>query len=97
MSGTLKLLEKVVLAEKKKVIKSLSISELNFGMIFMQDVVTKSGTKVIGMGQEVSYAIITRLQNIAKTSPIQEPIQVIYTQDFQRVLSQAVIKRDKES
>lgn len=75
-------LEKIILDENKKEIKFVKVAHLDYGMIFAEDVVTTGNIKVIGKGQEVSYVMIKRLQNISKTQTIKEPIKVIHSKTW---------------
>lgn len=77
----LDLLEITVLAELKKEIKNVNVDELKTGMVFAENVQTKSGLKILGKGQEVSFAIIKRLQNISKIDTLDEPLKVIYSKE----------------
>ncbi|MCP4130526.1 MAG: response regulator [bacterium] len=70
-------LERVILKENKMEIRHVTLKELDYGMIFVEDVSAVNGTKIISRGQEANYAIITRLHNIAERFEVKEPLKVV--------------------
>ncbi|HBE01061.1 MAG: hypothetical protein A2096_06700 [Spirochaetes bacterium GWF1_41_5] len=70
-------LEDIIVSESRKEIKSLNINQLEPGMILAQDLVTKAGSKTASRWQEISGNLLQRIQNIAGTAGIPEPVKVI--------------------
>lgn len=70
-------LKAVVATEAEYLVRSVNLQELEVNMILAVDVKTVRGILLIAKGHEVSRPLLERLTNIAKTSGIQEPIQVL--------------------
>ncbi len=70
-------LKAVVATEAEYLVRSVNLQELEVNMILAEDVKTVRGILLIAKGHEVSRPLLERLTNIAKTSGIQEPIQVL--------------------
>ncbi len=64
------------IAQESEIIKMLTIAELQFGMLFDQDVVTADGSILVTKGQEVNESIIKRLQNFDRSQGVQQPIAI---------------------
>jgi len=58
-------------------IKVLDVGKLRVDMVLDQDVRAKNGTLLVTRGQEVSFAMLTRLRRWAQGVGIEEPIRVI--------------------
>lgn len=61
----------------KKIHKRLKINELQVGMVFAKNVMSKAGNLLVPKNLEVSYHIFQRLKNYAKGVGVVEPIDVI--------------------
>ncbi len=70
-------LKAVVATEAEYLVRSVNLQELEVNMILAEDVKTVREILLIAKGHEVSRPLLERLTNIAKTSGIQEPIQVL--------------------
>ncbi len=70
----LQALDDIIGHEENKEIKPLNIADIKPGMIFMQDVISENGTRIIAKGKEASDIVLMQLNNIAKQSNIKEPI-----------------------
>jgi len=75
-------LEKVILGENKKEIKTVKIFQLDQTMIAAEDIATTNGMKIAGKGQEMTLTIIERIKNINRTVKVIEPIKVIITKQW---------------
>ena len=63
--------------EAQHVEKEVQFHEITPQMIFVEDVRTMTGMLLVSRGQEVSRALIERLNNFSRGFGIQEPIRVI--------------------
>lgn len=64
-------------AESGSVVKELSISSLQTGMVFAEDVKTSKGLLLVARGQEVTPSLTERIRNFSRAMQIKEPIRVI--------------------
>jgi len=72
------LLEQLFYTERTGDIIEVRSSDLEIGMIFMEDIYTKNKVKVAGMWQEVTESLLDRIVSIAISFGIREPFKVIY-------------------
>ena len=70
-------LNEMIQKEVKRDIRSYNISAIEPGMIFMENVMTESGSQIIAKGQEASATLLVRLKNIKKRMTVIEPIKVL--------------------
>jgi SET domain-containing protein len=70
-------LNEMIQKEVKRDIRSYTISSIEPGMIFMQNVMTESGSQIISKGQEASNTLLVRLKNITRRMKVIEPIKVL--------------------
>lgn len=69
-------MERVMFIENGKIMKQISVKELEIGMIFADEVFSLSGNRVASKWMEVSYSIQERLLQIHERVSIKEPIPV---------------------
>ena len=69
-------IERVMFIENGKIMKQISIKELEIGMIFADDIYSMSENRVASKWMEVSYSIQERLSQIHDKVGIKEPIPV---------------------
>lgn len=69
-------IERVMFIENGKIMKQISIEELEIGMIFADDIFSASDNRVASKWMEVSYSIQERLIQIHERVGIKEPIPV---------------------
>ena len=69
-------MERVMFIENGKIMKQISVKELEIGMIFADEVFSLSGNRVASKWIEVSYSIQERLLQIHERVSIKEPIPV---------------------
>jgi hypothetical protein len=62
-------------------VAEVTVRELRVGHVLACDVRTDSGKVLIATGHEISEALLTRVRNFAKFTPVREPIQVIIRQE----------------
>jgi hypothetical protein len=70
-------LETVVWIEGKFQVKTITLPELQDNMILDDDVKNTKGAVLIAKGQEVNQLIRKRLDTLAKTEEIKQPLQVL--------------------
>lgn len=58
-------------------VMQLALHQVQTGMIFAEDVKTRSGLLLIARGQEVTPSLVQRIKNLALTSKISDPVLVI--------------------
>jgi response regulator RpfG family c-di-GMP phosphodiesterase len=58
-------------------VMQLPLHQVQAGMIFAEDVKTRSGLLLIARGQEVTPSLVQRIKNLALTSKISDPVLVI--------------------
>jgi len=58
-------------------VMQLPLHQVQTGMIFAEDVKTRSGLLLIARGQEVTPSLVQRIKNLALTSKISDPVLVI--------------------
>jgi CheY-like chemotaxis protein len=56
--------------------RSVKVQALVPGMVLMEELRTVGGALLLSRGHEVSLALLTRLQNVAASTPIREPVLV---------------------
>jgi len=69
-------LEQVQLQREAREVRRLGVPALKAGMITNSEVHSKSGLLLMGVGQELTAAAITRLRTFALTTGVVEPISV---------------------
>ncbi|MGS2724684.1 HD domain-containing phosphohydrolase [Porticoccus sp. GXU_MW_L64] len=70
-------LEQVVSVSTETVIKEINVAQLMEGMIVASDIVTSSGTLLVGKGQAISSSMITRLINFCSNGTAPEKVDVL--------------------
>lgn len=73
----LKALEEFLGEEAKYEIKELPLKEILPGMIFGQEVKTKTGMLLLAKGHEANWGILLKLKKFAESIGIEEPIKVM--------------------
>ena len=63
--------------EREAGIKEIGFKEVRLGMVFAEDVTTKSGVLLIPRGQEVTPLLCVRIQSFSENTAIKEPLRVI--------------------
>ncbi len=76
-------MEKTMYMDYSKDVKSLTIEQIKEGMVFAEDVFTKSDSKIIGQWQEVSEAFSIRLKQIHSKLGVKEPILMYVPKETQ--------------
>lgn len=61
---------------KDEDIKSMTVSQLRFGMVAKENIMAKNGLLLVANGQEVTYPVIARLQNFSERIGVIEPFRV---------------------
>lgn len=69
-------MERVMFIENGKIMKQITVKELEIGMIFADDIFSSSGNRVASKWMEVSYSIQERLLQIHERVSVKEPIPV---------------------
>ena len=59
----------------------VTVKEIYYGMVACQDIKTGDGRLVVPKDQEMTYAVIARLQNFARRTPIAEPFKVMLPEE----------------
>lgn len=57
-------------------VREVTVDGLSEGMVFDEDVLTRSGMMLIPRGQEVTVGVIARISNFARRSGIKQPVRV---------------------
>ena len=57
-------------------LRKVPIAKLSTGMILQQEVRNRSGLLVVGKGQEITHALLMRLENFARARLIDNEIMV---------------------
>lgn len=65
------------LVTQKGEVKTLSLVDLEVGMILFQDVFTKDETLLASKGDEVTFAVVQRLRNFHESVGVIEPVKVL--------------------
>ncbi|MDM3871723.1 response regulator [Porticoccus sp. W117] len=73
----LTVLEQVISVATEKVVKEINVAQLMEGMIVATDIVTSSGTLLVGKGQAISSSMITRLINFCSNGAAPEKVNVL--------------------
>jgi response regulator RpfG family c-di-GMP phosphodiesterase len=60
----------------RKLIRSVSVAELEVGQMLLSDVITGSGALLIAAGNRISESLREKIRNFAKIQGIREPIKV---------------------
>ena len=76
-ASVLSALKKIIGIESKYEIRSITVKELQEGMILSEDVRSKDGLLLVAKGQEASRTVIKHLHSFSQTSKISEPIRVL--------------------
>jgi response regulator RpfG family c-di-GMP phosphodiesterase len=70
-------LETLVAVKTPVETRSVTLKDLDVGMVLDEDLWSESGLVVIAKGQEVSFAMVLRLRQFARTSPVRQPFRVV--------------------
>ncbi len=73
----LRLLESVELPGQCATVRSLAVRELRPGMVLDQDVVGRSGAKIVAKGTKVTPSLLARLRSYAELGGIAGPIRAL--------------------
>lgn len=77
----LEALESIIMDYGEQNIKTISVKDLQFGMIADEDIRATNGLLLVAKGQEVTYPVIVRLRNIAGRVGVVEPFRVLLPKD----------------
>jgi len=69
-------MERVMFIENGKIMKQISVADLEIGMIFADEIYSNSGNRVASKWMEVSYSIQERLTQIHERVGLKEPLPV---------------------
>ena len=69
-------LDSILMDYKGQNLKTISVKDLQFGMIAEEDIRAMNGLLLVANGQEITYPIIVRLRNIAGRIGVKEPFRI---------------------
>lgn len=72
--------------EKTIEVREIKMSEVEVGMVFVEDVLTDAGLLVIARGQEITLRLVDRIRSFSAKTVIREPVRV-QMPDEQHVLT----------
>ena len=62
--------------DEESIIKEVYIKNMMSGVIAYENILTKTGMLLVPKGQEITYAVIAKLQNFAQGAGVHEPFRV---------------------
>ncbi len=73
----LPILETLIAREPSITVYELSLDDLKADMILAEDLYTEDGVLLVSKGQEITWPMLTRLKNFARSKHIRQPVKVI--------------------
>jgi response regulator RpfG family c-di-GMP phosphodiesterase len=72
----LEAMESIVVDYSHQNVKTVKVKDLQFGMVAEEDIRDLNGLLLVAKGQEITYPVIVRLQNIAARVGVKEPFRI---------------------